>query len=247
MASPKDIDHLLEDWPYEPGEISVRLICASGGRDVLQMRVEMGILQLEVEHRPDGQRPGGADTYFDYLVGMSTNEGDSLVLSEEQCNGADEEFMQFYQRRLCWLALKEYLHAVRDADHNLAFMDFVRKHSPSDQWTWSHEQYRPFILFHRTQAAALAALDESGPQAAIEQFNQGLTQIESFFEEHGIEEQYKDDEMAGRLIEMRESLRDHYSVGRTLGEQLAAAVAKEQYELAAKLRDKITRDEPRGT
>ena len=112
MAGPKDIDHLLQEWPYEPGEISVRLIRASDGRDVLQMRVEMGILQLEVEHRPDAQRPGGADTYFDYLVGVATKEGESFVLTEEQCADADEEFMQFYQRRLCWLALKEYGLAV---------------------------------------------------------------------------------------------------------------------------------------
>lgn len=246
MAGPKDIDHLLQEWPYEPGEISVRLIRASDGRDILQMRVEMGILQLEVERRPDGQRPGGADTYFDYLVGLATKEGESFELTEEQCTDSDEEFMQFYQRRLCWLALKEYRLAVRDADHNLAFMDFVQKHSPSDQWTWSHEQYRPFILFHRTQAAALAALDESGPEAAIEQFGQGLKRIESFFDEHGIEEQYEDDEMAGRLIEMRESLRDHYDVGHTLAEQLAKAVAQEQYELAAKLRDQIAHRQSPG-
>ena len=54
MARRKDIDSLLRAWPYEPGQVSARLVKASDGREVLQMRVEMGILQMEVAGRPDG-------------------------------------------------------------------------------------------------------------------------------------------------------------------------------------------------
>ncbi len=58
---------------------------------------------------------------------MAIRAGDDFVLSEEQCAEADREFVQFYQRRLCWLALREFSHAVADADHTtLAFMDFSR-------------------------------------------------------------------------------------------------------------------------
>ena len=52
-------------------------------------------------------------------------------------------------------------------------------------------------------------------------------------------EAYEEDEMVARLIHLRESLRKEYHVGKTLEEQLAEAVANEQYELAARLRDKI--------
>ena len=38
---------------------------------------------------------------------------------------------------------------------------------------------------------------------------------------------------------MRESVRQRYDVGRTLDEQLADAVLAENYELAAKLRDRM--------
>ncbi len=82
------------------------------------------------------------------------------MLSDEQCQEADREFIQFYHRRVCWLSLREFQRAVKDADHSLAFMDFVKKCSPNDEWTLSHEQYRPFILFHRTQAAALSLLED---------------------------------------------------------------------------------------
>lgn len=239
--SSRHIDAILREWPYESGEVSARLVRGSDGREVVQMRIDMGVLQLEVDHRPDGTRPGGAETYFDYLLGVAVHQGDNFVLNEEQCGEADREFVQFYQRRICWLALRDFKRAVRDADHSLAFMDFVRTCSPDDQWTNSHEQYRPFILFHRTQAAALAALEETGPEAAIEEINQGLSRIRALYVELEAEEQFEEDELVVRLDQLRESLRDHYHVGRTLNEQLADAVAKEQYELAARLRDEIAR------
>jgi hypothetical protein len=241
MARRQDIDFLLRNWSYEPGEVNASLVKASDGRQVLQMRIEMGVLQLEVTHRPDGERPGGAETYFDFLLGLAIHEGEDLELTEEQCNEVDREFIQYYHRRICWLSLREFRRAVRDADHSLALMDFVKDCSPSEEWTLSHEQYRPFILFHRTQAAALAMLEESSPEAAIEEINRGLARMKSFFDEFATDEVFEDDEMVQRLEELKESLREHYHVGRTLNERLADAIAAEQYELAARLRDEITR------
>lgn len=245
MARRHDIDDLLRSWPYQPGEISVRLVKARGGRDVLQMRVEMGVIQLETEHRPDGWRPEGAETYFDYLLALSIHAGDDFVLTDEQCAEADREFMQFYQRRICWLALREFRRAVRDADHNLGFMDFVRHCSPNEEWTASHEQYRPFVLFHRTQAEALAELDEVGPEAAIEVLTRGMDEMREVCQQLDVEPAFEDEEMIERLAELRESLRDRYEVGQTLHEQLADAVGHEDYERAARLRDEIARRKPR--
>ena len=56
MARRKDIDDLLTQWRYEPGEVMARLVKAGDGREVLQMRVDMGVLQMEVQGRPDGAR-----------------------------------------------------------------------------------------------------------------------------------------------------------------------------------------------
>lgn len=240
MKRKEHIDHILKNWEYSPGEVDARLARGDDGREVVQLRIDMGLLQMEVDGRPDGTRPQGAETYYDYLIAAAIQEGDEFELSEEQCGEADREFVQFYQRRLCWLALREYTRAVKDADHSLAFMDFCTKHSPSDEWTWSHEQYRPFILFHRTQAAAMASLDDDGPEGAIEKLNAGLTAIHAFFEEHEAEEKFEDDELVARLKNLRESVRDHYHVGRTLEERLKEAIAGEQYELAAQLRDQIS-------
>jgi hypothetical protein len=59
MARHPHIDKILRDWPYEPHSVSVRLVQGGDGRELIQMRIEMGLLQLEVEGRPDGDRPGG--------------------------------------------------------------------------------------------------------------------------------------------------------------------------------------------
>jgi hypothetical protein len=241
MPKRHDIDRILREWPYEPGEISARIVRASDGREVLQMRVEMGLLQLETAGRPDGIRPGGAKTYFDYLRAVARRAGDDFQLNAEQCVEADREFMQYYHRRVCWLALREFRRATADADHTLAFMDFVRRHSPDEQWTLSHEQYRPFVLFHRTQAATLAALEEHGPDEALLTINRGLDLFRTIFEENESEEQFEEDELVGRLFELRDTLREQYDVKPSLSEQLADAVAAEQYELAAKIRDEMDR------
>jgi hypothetical protein len=236
-----DIDRILQGWPFRPGEVLARLVKALDGRQVIQMRIDLGVIQMELEGRPDGERPGGNETYFDFLVSESIREGDNFQLSHEQCGEADREFFQYYHRRICWLALREFRRAANDADHTLAFMDFAREHSPEEEWTASHEQYRPFVLFHRVQAGSLAELEEHGPEAAIEEINRGLAKFRDLYAQYELLEQFESDELVARLIELKESLRAHYQVGRTLNERLADAVAAEEYELAAQLRDQLAR------
>ncbi len=130
MSKRHDIDHVLKSWKYEPGEVAARLVRAGNGRDVLQFANRPGRAATETEGRPDGARPGGAETYFDYLLGLSLHEGEGFLLDEKQCAEADREFVQFYHRRMCWLALREFRKAMRDADHSLSFMDFARSCSP---------------------------------------------------------------------------------------------------------------------
>jgi hypothetical protein len=237
----KHIDDVLQSWKYTPDEVSVRLVPGVDGREVLQMRIDMGILQLETEGRPDGERPHGFETYFDHLVAEALHAGEQFVMTEDQCAEVDREFVQFYHRRVCWLALRRYEDAVRDATHTLEMMDFCRAHSPDEEWTMTHEQYRPFVLFHRTQADALAALERNGEGAelAIQAINDGLDRLHDFFQEYELEERFEEDELVTRLRELRESVRERFEVGRTLHERLDDAVAAEQYELAARLRDEL--------
>ncbi len=130
-----------------------------------------------------------------------------------------------------------------DADHTLQLMDISDAMSPDEEWSGSHEQYRPFVLFHRTQANALGELEENTAEEAVQAINGGLETMRSFFAKYDAEDHFEADELVVRLIELREKLRSEYEVGQTLSEQLAEAVEMEQYELAARLRDELTRRE----
>jgi hypothetical protein len=235
------IDGILKQWPFDPHSVSVRVL-ALADREVIQLRIDLGLLQLEVDNRPDGWRPGGEPTYLQFMRQKAQQQSDSFSLDEEQCGEIDREFVQFYHRRVCWLQLKRFDAAILDADHTIALMDFCKLHSPNEDWTVSHEQYRPFVLYHRTKAAALRCFENNaGAEQAIEEINQGLEQLRQVFADFEVEEQFDEDELVQRLSEFRETIRTEYSVGRTLRERLSDAIAAEQYELAAKLRDQLTR------
>ncbi len=238
MQAAKTIDSLLRQWPYEPNALCVRIVAGDDGRDVIQMRVDLGVLQLETTGRPDGTRPGGAENVLELLKAESGRDED-FVMDEELCVEADREFVQFYHRRICWLKLQNFQRAVEDADHTLALMDFCSELSPDENWTLTHEQYRPFVLFHRTQAAALLALEEDGPEAAIKEVEAGLDHMGVLFSRHDASEQFHDDELVARLRELREALLDRFDDRSRLGRQLENAIEAEHYEEAARIRDQL--------
>jgi hypothetical protein len=242
----EDIDEALRGWEVKPGTVQARQVEAADGRKVLQMRLDLGIVQMETEGRPDGARPQGFATYFEYLssqAGEKGSHGKRFVLNEDQCMEADREFIQFYHRRICWMALENFQRAVADADHTLAFMDFVRDHAPNEEYMQAHEQYRGFVMFHRIESAAALKVQEKSPEAAIDEITTGLEKLQSFFSDNNAEEQMEENPMIEQLRKMEQALREKHGIEATLREQLAKAVANEQYEVAAKLRDALRRRE----
>lgn len=242
---PQHLDDIFANWPYEFGDVSARKVRGSNGRVVLQLRLDMGVMQMEATGRPDGARPEGHDTYYDFLLAMAFEEGQNFELDAERCMEIDREFMQFYHRRICWMALREFRSAMADAEHSLALMDFSSAHAPEDEWANLHEQYRPFVIFHHTQAAALAEVDGLSPEKAIEAIDEGLKRMHAAFERQEIEDEFEEDELVMKLREMKEALANHYELEPPLPEQLAEAIAHEQYERAAELRDRIARHSKR--
>src|SRR5262245_37546884 len=66
-AFSKDIGPLLKGWDYEPGTINVRKINGADGSPKLQMRLDLGLLQMELTGRPDGAKPHGHDSLLEYF------------------------------------------------------------------------------------------------------------------------------------------------------------------------------------
>ncbi len=253
----RDIDEALHGWPYdpEPGEVVAREVRSRDGRSLIQIRVELGVLQLEADGRPDGARPNGFGTYLDYLRHRAGARGtasggkrSSWTMSAEQCAEADREFAQYYHRRVAWLTLQRYDRALRDAEHSLALMDLVRKHAGEPEYVASHERFRGLVLFHRTQAAAALALERSKPEEAIDAVRQGLERLAEHQQAWSPEvdrDEMPDEALVEQLRVLEREIRKNFSVEKTLREQLDEAVADEDYERAARIRDQI-RSRARG-
>jgi hypothetical protein len=245
------MDDAIQGWPYdpEPGEVIAREVRARDGRTVVQVRVELGVLQMEVGGRPDGTRPHGFATYLDYLRYRAAGRGQvpggkapSWSMSREHCTAADREFVQYYQRRVAWLALQRYDRALLDADHTLALMDFVCRHGSDEEYVASHERFRGLVLFHRTQAAAASALERRKPEEAIDQVREGIKRLGSHHERWSAEHDQAETpnpSLIEQLHLLEHEIRKNFAVEKTLREQLDEAVALEDYERAARLRDQI--------
>ena len=247
----RDIDEAIQGWAYdpEPGDIMAREVRARDGRMVLQIRVDLGLLQLEVEGRPDGLRPHNFATYLDFLRHRAAARGlapggkaPSWLMEAVHCVESDREFMQFYHRRVAWLSLQRYDQALKDAEHTLALMDFVGRHSPTTEYITSHERFRGLVLFHRTQALAALALGRRKPEEAVDAVQDGITSLTAHGEIMTSDRDVEDsvnDPLVEQLRVLENEIRKNFAVAKTLKEQLEEAVVAEEYERAARIRDQI--------
>jgi hypothetical protein len=204
---------------------------------------------MEVGGRPDGTRPHGFATYLDYLLYRAAGRGlapggkaSSWVMSRDHCAAADREFVQFYHRREAWLALQRYDRALRDADHTLALMDFVRRHGMDEDYIASHERFRGLVLFHRTRAAAAMALERRRPDEAVDVVREGIERLNDHHKHWADEHEFSEvpnPSLVEQLHVLAGEIRKNFSVDKTLREQLDEAVAEEDYERAAVLRDQL--------
>jgi UvrB/uvrC motif len=247
----RDLDDAMQGWPYDPeaGQVIAREVKAKDGRTVVQVRVELGLLQFEVGGRPDGTRPHGFATYLDYLRYRAAARGQSpggksapWAMSLDHRAAADREFVQFYHRRVAWLSLQRYDRALLDADHTLALMDFVGRHAGDEEYVSSHERFRGLVIFHRTQAAAALSLEKRKPEEAIDIVREGAEKLGAHHETWAAEHDHAGTpnlSLIEQLHMLENEVRKNFAVDKTLREQLDEAVALEDYERAARLRDQI--------
>lgn len=242
-----DLTRILNDWPYEPGQINVRLIEGDDGRPKIQMRLDLGILQMEVSGRPDGQRPYGMESLLEYYESEADERTDEegevegFTLSEEDCRLLREEAVQFYHRYISLMVLGEYDAVVRDTARNLRLLDFCREFAESEDDQTILEQFRPYITMMRTRALASQLVNDGEPRAALLVLDQGLETIRKLYEEAG----QKDDFDSASEVQLLRGMRDELalklppSAKAELQERLRKAIEEENYRLAAILRDEL--------
>ncbi len=61
-----DIQGVLDGWPFVPDEIQAHIITGDDGREKIQMRIDLGLVQMEMSGRPDGERPDGFESLLEF-------------------------------------------------------------------------------------------------------------------------------------------------------------------------------------
>ena len=245
----EDIRHILDHWPYESGRISVRRVIGNNGTVRIQMRLNLGLLQMEAAGRPDGQRPHGKESLLDYyeakladhVLRHGTDEG--FTIGAQACHELRDEGVQYYHRYLSNFFLEEHAAVVRDTDRNLRQLDFMLKYARHEPDRQSVEGYRPYILMMNARAKTHLALDDDDLDRALAEVNSGLEKIREFFSDHDRTQLSSKSNEVQALLKLREELLSHKPQSRldVLRQRLTLAVESEDYEQAAQLRDEITR------
>lgn len=248
-----DISHLLEQWDYQPGQVVVRKFTGKDGQEKIQLRIDLGLLQMNAQGRPDGKRPFGHPTLFDFFLARleahrTAHEGsdEGFTLSSEDCGRLQMETFQYHHRYICLLQLEDYEGVMRDTTRNLKVFDFVEEYAATEELAWSLQQFRPQVLMLQTRAAASACLANEEFNTALKEIDAGIERIREFFDEHGRHD------LAAQCAEITglEHWRTEIDAKRPLSRReqlerdLSDAVRREDYEKAAEVRDALKKLKP---
>lgn len=242
----QDLRAILDGWEYEPGKISVRKIIGRDAQEKIQTRVDLGLLQLEPDGRPDGRRPYGCDSMLtfietrlrEYVQKNGSDEG--FLLLTEDCRDLRHEAHLYYQRYLSLFVLEEYEGVERDTHRNLRVIELCRRYAETEYDRIALESQWGYVMMMHTRAKVYRAMSTGHFDTALALLERGITRLH---ERPADQEQAED--AAGEL-EVLESLRQELlesmpadAIPR-LQWELNNALTREDYERAAGLRDKLS-------
>jgi len=254
-----DISQLLRDWPFEPGKINARVVTSPDGSRRIQVRIDLGILQMFPEGRPDGLTPFGFPSLLEFHESRldelrqdaagdpesgeaePPKDPESFSLTPEECRALRDEAVQFYHRYVALLALEDFEGVIQDTSRNLRVLDFCKKHAEREEDRTILEQFRPYITMLRSRAYAGLALKENEPKAAVLALEEGLDTLRKYFAEHNQPQLFEQSNEVQMLRTMRDALVPKLPVSQKaeLHARLERALSQENYELAAILRDEL--------
>jgi hypothetical protein len=245
MSEQDDLRDLLQSWPYD-AENNLRIVRGRDGREVLQVRLPLGVEQLEMEGRPDGLRPHGKESALEYHVermAQAKAEGklSKFELSAEECAELFNEGTLYYFRYLHCFQLKRWPVTVRDTARNLKLFDFVKRYAAREEDQECLEKWRPYVVRMNAVARAMIELENQDYARAIAIVTEAAKTIEALPE---LDEETFKFERKRSLLALQE-LAVQIEKTRPLSEierlekELKKAIAKQEFERAAGLRDRL--------
>lgn len=253
----KDISHALSGWPFDPERMNVRIVPGDDGRDKIQVRLDLGVLQMDFHGRPDGERIGDYESWLDHYQSrqrehdLANPDGPPLLLESEDCLKLLREGVQYYHRYLSFWHLQRYELCARDTARNLRLFAFVREYARNDRDKLQFDQWRPYVTMMHTRAVSTPLVELRDYAAAIRAIDAGIEAIRQFLIDYDQLHRAPECGELQQLIAWREEIVARQAgvprIGTTvksidnLRQELDTAIAEERFEDAAKIRDEIRR------
>jgi tetratricopeptide (TPR) repeat protein len=239
-----DLNDLLRDWPHEPGQIKVRKILGSDGKEKLQLRIDLGLIQMETTGRPDGLEPHDCESLLEYhtrRAARAEKKGEKYELTPEEVGELQQEGIQYYHRYISLFQLSDYVGVIRDTARNLEMFQFVAKYSPNEDLAWSVEQFTPYVRMMNTRAKASIAIEREDFADAVALIEKGMGKIKAFYEKTENIEMTQQSPELSFLQEWLDEVRSKQPLTKLekMQREMDRAIAQEAYERAAELRDQI--------
>jgi hypothetical protein len=246
-----DLAELTAGWDCPSGELRARVVVGRDGGELLQLRVDLGIMQMFPDGRPDGERVHGLPSAREFI--QRELRVHSQHLTECDWRELERELLQMNYRRMALGALAEdALHgndgdaaqrflqqALNDTTMCMENLALLTEHAGTID---GHASLRPTLAFDQARLAAQLCIVEGRFEDAVEQAESGAAALEDVLAEMGCEgEQRDEDPGLCYLRNLGVHLRREYGIAQTLSEQLAEAVENEDFETAARLRDELAR------
>jgi hypothetical protein len=246
-----DLDDLTAGWDCPPGELRARALVGREGQDLLQLRVDLGVMQMFIDGRPDGERYHGLPTaraYIEHELRLRTQH-----LTPGDWQELERELLQTNYRRMALATVadnalqandedgaRRYIrHALRDVDECLANLHLLETQRAAKDGSAS---LAPALLFDRARLGVQLHIMEGRAEDAIERAETGAAELDQLLSTLGYDEEQRDEDAGVRYLRQTgQQLRREYGVAQTLHERLAKAIEDEDFEAAAKLRDELTR------
>ena len=253
MATHLDLTDFLRDWDYHEGK-NVRFLSTVDGRELMQVRLALGVEQYELDGRPDGLRPHGYDSWLDYVIDKvkdSKLDDNEYIIEPDEFTQLREEALLFYSRYLVLFQVGKYERVVKDTLHNLEITRIVEECYHAEDKA-DLLQYLPYI--RRVNAVALSMLElQSGNKAAARaELEQGINDIEGYesydspvFAVEKLRSLSNLNQLLSQIDAPRpEGVTETDERDRLHGE-LQKAIESENYEQAARIRDRLKDIDPK--